>query len=40
MKEVTCPVCNGSGVFVDDLGYTISRRCPCCKGNKKVVVEE
>ncbi len=35
-----CPVCSGRGIFVDDTGRTISRKCPCCKGKGRIILEE
>ncbi len=36
LVTITYPVCGGTGVFVDDLGYTISRHCPCCKAKRVI----
>lgn len=35
-KKVKCPHCSGTGVA----GYISSIRCPDCKGNKYLIVEE
>lgn len=37
-KEVTCKVCDGTGVYIMNSEFFI--RCPKCKGKRKIIVEE